>query len=294
MSLKWCFYLHSLSLPEVCSVSLTKAATKPAWEVISLFEDARLIKRCAFDLENDIYIEARDTGMFAAKDLVVSSTSLPTDSEDDYLQDQDLWKDSLPQPYQLIDELLQDVLFTSWQLIEARKSDREAEKSKPVIPNYGESRVLTSIKDVTDVTPCSCLHENCSVVFVTCSAGLLFINMKTCTNGEGEPVIIAQDSLNGTAAECVHSRCWRDMKYHSLLTVTMTTGKFLSIFSIYGGCVDVLSTAGKLRLYALYNSQFILLLVFSSNVSCWSIICCYLILQVGIRSKWQSCIITDI
>jgi len=164
--------------------------------------------------------------MFAAKDLVVSSTSLPTDSEDDYLQDQDLWKDSLPQPYQLIDELIQDVLFASWQLIEARKSDREAEKSKPVIPNYGESRVLTSIKDVTDVTPCSCLHENCSVVFVTCSAGLLFINMKTCTNGDGEPAIIAQESLNGTFAECVHSRCWRDMKYHSLLTVTMATGNF--------------------------------------------------------------------
>ncbi|XP_065912030.1 WD repeat-containing protein 93-like isoform X2 [Dysidea avara] len=183
--------------------------------------------------------------MFAAKDLVVSSTSLPTDCEEDYLQDQDLWKDSLPQPYQLIDELLQDVLFASWQLIEARRSDREAEKSKPIIPNHGEAKVLTSIKDVTDVTPCSCLHENCFVMFVTCSAGLLLINMKTCVNGEGEPAIMAQESLNGTIAERVHSKCWRDMKYHSLLTVTMATG--------------------KLRLYAFYNGQFIMLLAFSSN-----------------------------
>jgi len=206
--------------------------------------------------------------MFAAKDLVVSSTSLPTDCEDDYLQDQDLWKDLLPQPYQLIDELLQEVLFASWQLIEAHKSDREAEKLKPVIPNYGEAKVLKSIESVTDMAPCSCLHENCFVMFATCSTGLLLINMKTCANEEDEPEIMAQESFNGATAERVHSRCWRDMKYHSLLTVTMTTGEFSQLLSISGNTIYAMFAAGKMRLYSLYNSQFILLLAFSSNVSC--------------------------
>lgn len=161
--------------------------------------------------------------MFVAKDLVVSSTSLGAFCEDDYLQDPELWKDELPQPYQLVEEILQEILFISWQLIETRRIEREAEESKPVIPRYGEAKVLKFLSGVTDIAPCSCLHEKCYVVFVTSSTGLSVINMPSCDSEQSEPSIMAEEKME--EAQCVHSRCWRDMKKHSFVAVTMATGE---------------------------------------------------------------------
>ena len=161
--------------------------------------------------------------MFVAKDLVVSSTSLGAECEDDYLQDPELWKDALPQPYQLVDEILQEMLFISWEAIEARRAQREAEKSKPVIPRCSEAKVLKFISGVTDVTPCSCLDKKCFVMFVTSSTGLSVIDMSACNNEQDDPTIIAQETMEG--AQRVHLRWWRDMKKHSLVAVTMATGK---------------------------------------------------------------------
>lgn len=165
--------------------------------------------------------------MIAVKDLVVSSTSLGVDCEDDYLQDPELWKDTLPQPYQLVDEILQDVLFISWELIEARRLEREAEKSKPVIPHYGEAQVLKFLSGVTDVTPCSCLNKKCFSMFATSSTGLSLMDMSACSNEVEEPSIVTQEKMDG--AQRVHSRCWRDMKKHSFIAVTMATGYYCII-----------------------------------------------------------------
>ena len=163
--------------------------------------------------------------MIAAKDLVVSSTSLGADYEDDYLQDPELWKDALPQPYQLVDEILQEIFFISWELIEARKADREAEKSKPVIPSYSEAQVLKFLGGVTDVTPCSCLDKKCFVMIVTSSNGLSVIDMSACSSGQGsDPTIMVDEKMDG--AQRVHSRWWRDMKKHSFVAVTMATGEY--------------------------------------------------------------------
>lgn len=161
--------------------------------------------------------------MFVAKDLVVSSTSLGAECEDDYLQDPELWKDVLPQPYQLVDEILQEMLFISWEVIEARRAQREAEKSKPVIPRCNEAKVLKFITGATDVTPCSCLDKRCFLMFVTSSTGLSVIDMSACNNEQDDPTIMAQETMEG--AQRVHLRWWRDMKKHSLVAVTMATGK---------------------------------------------------------------------
>lgn len=163
--------------------------------------------------------------MFVVKDLVVSSTSLGGDCEDDYLQDPELWKDSLPQPYQLVDEILQEILFNSWQLIETRTAEREAEKSKPVIPRCSEARVLQLLSGVTDIAPCSCLQKKCSAMFVTSTTGLSAIDMAMCTSEQGDPTIMAQEGME--EAQRVHSRHWRNTKKHSLVAVTMATGMFI-------------------------------------------------------------------
>lgn len=168
--------------------------------------------------------------MFVVKDLVVSSTSLGADCEDDYLQDPELWKDSLPQPYQLVDEILQEVLFISWQLIEARRAEREAEESKPVIPRCSEAKVLHFLTGVTDITPCSCLHKKCSIIFVTSSTALSVIDMTASASGQDDPDVLAEEKMDG--AQRVYSRCWRDMKKHSLVAVTMATGMVITKISI--------------------------------------------------------------
>ena len=159
--------------------------------------------------------------MFVVKDLVVSSTSLGDDCEDDYLQDPELWKDSLPQPYQLVDEILQEILFNSWQLIETRSAQREAEKSKPVIPRCNEARVLEFLSGITDIAPCSRLQKKCSAMFVTSTTGLSAIDMAI---EQGDPTVLAQESME--EAQRVHSRHWRDTNKHSLVAVTMATGMF--------------------------------------------------------------------
>ena len=198
--------------------------------------------------------------MFVAKDLVVSSTSLGADCEDDYLQDPELWKDSLPQPYQLVDEILQEMLFTSWQLIEAHRAEREAEKSKPVIPRCSKAQVLKFLRGVTDVMPCSCFDKNSFVIFVTSEIGLSAIDLSGCASEQGEPTVIGQETMEG--AQRVHSKWWRDMKKHSIVAVTMATGKINN----YQDFNQLLLT-GRLRLYTLYNMQFILMIEFSNTVS---------------------------
>lgn len=45
----------------------------------------------------------------------------------DYLQDPELWRDRLPQPFRMIDRLLEELLSRTWEQIEFRRSERESQ-----------------------------------------------------------------------------------------------------------------------------------------------------------------------
>ena len=60
---------------------------------------------------------------------------------DDYLQDPEMWADSLPQPFRMIDELLQDLLLHTWDETERRREMRLAEASIPRIPVLEDASV---------------------------------------------------------------------------------------------------------------------------------------------------------
>ena len=75
--------------------------------------------------------------------LQVRSSDL-SDEEDpnDYLQDPDLWTDRLPQPFRMLDNLLQRVLYRAWDEIEHRETERIREAARIKIPEVFEwSRV---------------------------------------------------------------------------------------------------------------------------------------------------------
>ena len=85
----------------------------------------------------------------------------------DYLSDPALWFDSLPQPFRMIDQLLSDILETTWETIEGQEARRERDRLKFRVP------LCSGFELVEDVTGarCVCCGQR-DVVFVGCSDGL--------------------------------------------------------------------------------------------------------------------------
>ena len=52
------------------------------------------------------------------------------DSTGDYLQDPELWRDRLPQPFRMLDRLLQELLTRAWREIDSRRLERETERDR--------------------------------------------------------------------------------------------------------------------------------------------------------------------
>jgi hypothetical protein len=50
--------------------------------------------------------------------------------EDEKLQELELWKDELPQPYKRIDKILGDIFESAWEIIENRETQNAIEKNK--------------------------------------------------------------------------------------------------------------------------------------------------------------------
>ena len=58
------------------------------------------------------------------------------DERDKFLNDLDLWKDELPQPYRRIDKILQEIIEDAWIIIEKHIDDAEIEAQKPRPSKY--------------------------------------------------------------------------------------------------------------------------------------------------------------
>ena len=68
---------------------------------------------------------------------------------DDYLQDPEMWEDSLPQPFRMIDELLEDLLLHTWDEAERRREIMLAEALIPRIPVLEEASVTVLPPEAT-------------------------------------------------------------------------------------------------------------------------------------------------
>ncbi|XP_064390238.1 WD repeat-containing protein 93-like [Halichondria panicea] len=70
----------------------------------------------------------------------------------DYLLDPELWLDKLPQPYRLVDDVLQGFLDEVWAAIERREVCKRGEEGRVKIPELSGSRLLPGSQGTTIVS----------------------------------------------------------------------------------------------------------------------------------------------
>lgn len=65
-----------------------------------------------------------------------SIARMSDEDDDDYLQDPDQMRDILPQPYRMINKVLDKLLEDVWDILESKENKRPGEKRKPKPPKY--------------------------------------------------------------------------------------------------------------------------------------------------------------
>lgn len=105
----------------------------------------------------------------------------------DYLQDPGLWVDDLPQPFRMLDNLLKDVLYRSWEAIESREMEREREAARVKIPEISEWARVAALDECSlgEVCAIQCSEEG--YVFIGGGRGFVVVRAR-----EDDMELIAQ------------------------------------------------------------------------------------------------------
>ena len=90
----------------------------------------------------------------------------PDNNSEDYLQDPELWLDRLPQPFRMIDGILQDLLANTWETIETRELQRETARTRVRIPEIVAERAVEGTRGVRSI------RAERDVVFIACRDGV--------------------------------------------------------------------------------------------------------------------------
>lgn len=65
----------------------------------------------------------------------------------DYLQDPVLWRDSLPQPFRMLDQLLQELVHEAWEEIERREQERMTPSDHQAVVKTDDVSIIVDIPD---------------------------------------------------------------------------------------------------------------------------------------------------
>ena len=95
--------------------------------------------------------------------------------DDDFIQDPELFKDSLPQPYRMLDKILNNIFENAWDIITQREQERMVEASKVKPPMY------TTDMQIEVHGPCKsiCSSPNGDVLFIGKTDGLAVIDAES-------------------------------------------------------------------------------------------------------------------
>ncbi|KAJ8304577.1 hypothetical protein KUTeg_018160 [Tegillarca granosa] len=77
---------------------------------------------------------------------------IPVEDEDDYVTDPDQLKDTLPQPYRMLDKVLDKIVEDAWEEIEHREQLRIEESRKVRPPQYQSSHELQEYGGATSIS----------------------------------------------------------------------------------------------------------------------------------------------
>ena len=119
-----------------------------------------------------------------------ATTDLDDEVPSDYLQDPELWRDPLPQPFRMIDEVLQNFLDDVWDEILRAERKRSEDALKPRIA------VENAFKEVTTPTLHGLLYvtfRNDPILLVASGSGLHTI--KTDHGGAYTELVPGTDNI---------------------------------------------------------------------------------------------------
>ena len=79
--------------------------------------------------------------IFVPKDISFTPQSLKKfepleDDGQDFIQDPEQFKDTLPQPYRMLDKIVTHIFENAWDIITRRETERMVEASKIKPPKY--------------------------------------------------------------------------------------------------------------------------------------------------------------
>ena len=129
-------HLQSLSLPDVFSAILSTASTIMRMQPVSNCAKYNIEIRFPWQQTSRINIHVviflnersiMEKG-FGARGKELWGEPGGLDGEclpGDFLQDPELWRDRLPQPFRMIDRLLEELLVRTWEEVDSRRLERE-------------------------------------------------------------------------------------------------------------------------------------------------------------------------
>ena len=101
------------------------------------------------------------------------------DGSGDYLADPALWWDPLPQPYRLIDDILQEELRELWRLLEIREEKRkEEEKTNKPIKKTEEAIMIPGLLGATRLEQLVCGEKEYLLAGLGGDSGLVSLDYK--------------------------------------------------------------------------------------------------------------------
>lgn len=85
----------------------------------------------------------------------------------DYLQDPELWLDKLPQPFKMIDGVLQQFLDVVWEEIESREMTRSQEEAQVKVAELSDCLSVVGSEGVKLVGYVLCLSGTLHLLHIT-------------------------------------------------------------------------------------------------------------------------------
>ena len=153
------------------------------------------------------------------KPLSKLTTPCSTDEDfynpNDYLQDPELWRDELPQPFRMINDVLQELLDIAWNSIREAEQEKREEASKP---------------RVSQLVPCCGLEVPCVRCHVTAGSVLVMgvsEGLATVDLTEPHPQLKLVPTADSTPVLSLTSQAvWlHDAQYWLVAAVSETGGR---------------------------------------------------------------------
>lgn len=126
-----------------------------------------------------------------------------------FLQDPALWVDRLPQPFRTIDDVLQELVSSAWEAIEARKTQKERDQARVHVPKAADVQLLSGVEGVNAIN-----SGRGRLVFVGSSSGLTVLDAR---GGAEEERVELLAQCEGVDVRRVEVACSKDVHFVAVL-----------------------------------------------------------------------------